>query len=847
MKLGKVFQSSILASCLAVFLLTCLTTQSFGTVQTITFGGLSFSPSTMNVSTGDTIVWSGSFANHIIQSTSVPSGANTFGPTTTSTTSFSYIVTVAGTYNYQCNIHAGAGMTGSFTATAPAVKSFSLSTTVVAFGNLRAGSSKNSTVTLTSNGPDAALTISSSPLSVGTMYTNSPTGANRSIAVNSSETETITFSPTGRGTYYDTLTINNNATTTTDQAKKIYISGTGINGVYSGATSIDFDKVRVGNNKQLTYTITNAGDDTLFLSAPNLSGAGFSLVSGSAQNILPSGTASVVIKFSPVAKQAFSGTLTMTAQNGVSVPTITITGTGTSPILTPLPAASYDLGLTRVGTTLSGSVQVSNTGDDTLHVTGVSIPNSQQGAKFSLTSTSSFNVLPSASSNITFTYTSSSESIDAATLNLTGDDGAGTRQIALSARSGLPKMSVSTKDTVDFGSSRIGTPAGAFLTINNIGTYDLAVQMTDFSPSVFSLGVLTSPIPPQGTTQAAILFTPTAEGPVTGMAIVQGDDNSNPRDTIYFKGAGINTALDFPSSVDFHQLNINKTSDTVLKLINHGTAGAKILKYTLTDVNKGFAIVDTSAHTLAANDSVTIKVRFAPTKEIDYAAVLTILTDDNASPSRQISLAGVGINSKLLTNPTSLDFGTIDSGVTSTKTFRITNTGTAATTLVSIKTTGDTSFTMAPETVPLQLAAGAGKDISVTFAPTANGTFDGAVAITASEGSPLSVSLHGKGHVTVIIKSVANPPHNIGLQMAVYPNPSNGAATIRLTLEKPLNVSLALFDATGKMVQEFKNAAYNSGMYTIPFASESLPSGEYYLRAVSDNATAAELKVMIVR
>ena len=848
MKLGKAFLFSILTSCFSVFLFTIPVTETFGTTHTISFGGTSFSPSSLNVSTGDTIVWSGAFAYHYIQSTSVPSGAPTFGATDANTTSLSYVVSVAGTYNYQCNIHYAMGMTGSFTATAPAVKAFTLSTTTVDFGSLRVNSTMNKTVTLTSTGPDAALTISSSPLSVGTMYSTSPTGTNRTVNVNSTETETITFKPTSRGALYDTLTINNNATTTTDQVKKIFISGTGINGVFSGAASIAFDKVRVGNSSQLTYTITNSGDDTLFLSAPSISGSGFTLVSGSAQNIIVGGTASVVIKFAPSVKQAYTGSLTMTAQNNVTVPSISISGTGIAPIISLTPASSYDMGSTYVGGVIPGDIQVKNTGDDDLHVTGVSIPNTQQGAKFTLTSNTSFTLAPAASTDIVFSYTSASESTDNATLVLSCDDPvASSKQVSLTARSGLPKMSVDTKDTIDFGSVRLNTPANAFLSITNLGTYDLAIQINGFVPDVFSLSSVSSSVPPQGTIQATFIFTPTAEGIVTGRGVLHSSDNSNSNDTIYFKGIGINTALDFPASVDFHQLNLSKTRDSVLRLKNFGTAGAKIIRYSLTDLNSGFVLVDTSAHAITANDSVTIRVRFAPSKEIAYAATLNIVTDDGAAPNRKIALAGSGINSKLSTSTSAIDFGVLDTGNTSTKTFSLTNTGSASTTITSLKTGGDPSFTLGTVSLPLQIDASASKDISVTFSPKAAGSFDGTVTITASEGSPLSVSLHGKGHVTIVVGSVANILHDIGLKLILYPNPNNGSATIKLNLEKPLNITLALFDATGKLVQDYKQTSFNAGEYTLPLTSETLPSGEYYLRAISGGATAAELKVLIVR
>ncbi len=846
MKLAKIF------STIALFCAFLLFTHGkiHATTHTISFGGTSFSPNTLSVTTGDTVTWTGAFGFHQIQSTSVPATAATFGPTSNTATSFSYVVTVAGTYNYQCNIHFSMGMTGTFTATAAAAstKAITLSATSVDFGSLRVSTSKNKTFTVNSTGPDAALTISSSPLSVGTNFSNSPTSANRSISVGSSETETITFSPASRGAFSDILTINSDATTTADQVKKVTISGTGINGVYSGLTTVSFDKVRVGNTKQLTYTITNTGDDTLFLATPTVSGTGYSIVTGLAsQSIAPNGTGSIVLKFSPTAKQNYLGSLTITAQNNVTVPAISLTGTGTAPVIGV--ASLYDMGLTLVGGMLSGNLQINNTGDDTLHITGVSILNTLQGPKFTLNSGSGFTILPGANSFVGFTYTSSTESFDAATLVINSDDqAASTKQVSIIAKSGLPKLSVNTKDTIDFGNVRIGGIGNALLTITNLGTYDLTLQISQFSPSQFALAGSVTSIPPQGNTQAGFAFTPTNEGVVTGMAVILTNDQKNPQDTIYFKGVGIKSSLDFPTVVDFHQLNINKTKDTVLTFKNFGSASAKIFSYKLSVPNSGFILLDTLAHTIGAKDSTntTIKIRFAPTIEQPYNATLSIRTDDGTAPIRIINLSGVGINSKLSTDQTSIDFGVLDSGVSLTKTFTITNNGTAPTTITALTPTGDASFAITPVTLPLQIGPGSKVDVSVTFAPKAAGTFDGVLTITASEGSPISIGLHGKGKVEVVLGSVRSGAEATGMTMTLLPNPNNGSATIKFVLQKPLEIKLELFDATGKLVHSYNRLSINTGEYSLPLASEKFPSGEYYLRAIIGGRVASELKVMIV-
>lgn len=80
---------------------------TFATQFNIGFGGsigMTYSPSVVHVTVGDTVNWMGSFDNHPLASTSVPNGANSFsygGPNS----SFSYVVNVIGTYNFHCTVH----------------------------------------------------------------------------------------------------------------------------------------------------------------------------------------------------------------------------------------------------------------------------------------------------------------------------------------------------------------------------------------------------------------------------------------------------------------------------------------------------------------------------------------------------------------------------------------------------------------------------------------------------------------------------------------------------------------------------------------------------------------------
>jgi plastocyanin len=78
----------------------------------------SFSPSNLpSMAVGDTVRWVWINGSHTTTSTTIPAGAATWdSPINSTTTSFEYKVTLAGTYNYKCTPHASMGMVGSFTA-----------------------------------------------------------------------------------------------------------------------------------------------------------------------------------------------------------------------------------------------------------------------------------------------------------------------------------------------------------------------------------------------------------------------------------------------------------------------------------------------------------------------------------------------------------------------------------------------------------------------------------------------------------------------------------------------------------------------------------------------------------
>jgi plastocyanin len=92
---------------------------SFATTHTVNVSNNQFSPATVNAVVGDVIKWVWIEGFHTTTSVTIPSGAATWSQQldANGVTTFSYTVTKAGTYDYQCNFHASLGMVGTINVT----------------------------------------------------------------------------------------------------------------------------------------------------------------------------------------------------------------------------------------------------------------------------------------------------------------------------------------------------------------------------------------------------------------------------------------------------------------------------------------------------------------------------------------------------------------------------------------------------------------------------------------------------------------------------------------------------------------------------------------------------------
>jgi hypothetical protein len=738
------------------------------------------------------------------------------------------------------------GSTYVINVVAPPTKLIALSKTTMNLGSVRVGSNKSDTMRIFSFG-DENLTISSTAMKFGTHFSTSPTGSNRTINTGSNEVNTITFAPTAKGSFVDTLIINNNSTVAGDTRKTVIVTGTGIQGAFSGGNSLAFGDVKVNTTKRLGYVFSNNGDDTLFINNASISGNGYAIVTQPTDlSLAPNQKDSVVIELTTTAKQTYSGSLTITAQGGVTVPGISLAGNGVAP---GIAAQTTNIGGIRVGLVNQGTVNVTNNGNDTLRITNAQFTAGATN-RFAVTGFSAMSILPGQSSPINVSYTPNDLIADTATLTLTSNAlGQPTFNVSVFGTGTIPVMALTDgQDTVRFAAVRTGKTQSLTFNVRNTGTDILNIsKVTVGAP--FSVEAKPTSIEPKTQQAVTIKFAPTATGTFVGTVVVTGDDPSNTSDTVYVLGTGVNSALNVPSNIDFGSTAPNVETVQNLVLTNEGSAPVTIFSYKLAGSGAAsYRLIDTGAHTIAANGTATIKVGFKPAATGAFVATLNIAVDDNTAPVRSVALAGIGVQGQLQVTPLALDFGTVDSGTTSPEKFiTLKNTGSAPIGITNATFPCGDKYTLNIGAITT-LAAGDSAKIGVIYTPKARGVDNCNASITTSEGNTINITItgtsRGKDDPQEVVKA-NSPIANFGLKIS--PNPVSGTAMISLSMKRGADVQFDVYDMQGRVVTQIAGRYLPFGEHAISLSMLGLANGEYMLIASSEGMIAGDAKIIVQR
>jgi hypothetical protein len=525
-----------------------------------------------------------------------------------------------------------------------------------------------------------------------------------------------------------------------------------------------------------TITLTNTAPIALVPTPLSITGDFAETDDCAGASIDVGASCTIKVTFSPTREGARTGQLTIKGNISTGNITIPLTGTGVAASKVNLQPASIDFGNVESGTT-SGDKQITaeNAGSAPVSINNVAVT-----GPFAIASNGcgTASLAPSADCQISIDFKPTDTGAASGTFTMT--DSAGTQTVRLSGTGTAPPTDSLTPKSLEFPATVIGVKSAAqTVTLTNGGGNPLTSIAVTVSGPFTQTNNCTTQLVANASCAIDVQYLPTAEGSQTGTLSVA--------DILHTQTAGLTgTGLlppmiaVTPASLNFGGQAVNVTS-APLTLTVSNTGGAA-----MNDV--GFQVSGTSAADFATGTttcgaaldkgkSCMLQVTFKASASGTEQATLTVTSSASQVKAVNVPLIGSGeVAAGLNAQPSQLTFGATAVGATSaSQTVKVTNTGQANATGLSLRTTGQ--FSVVQNHCGEALAGGASCTTGVVFSPQQTGNLTGALKITSSSvSSAATVALSGTGGVAGVQAQpaqVAFPTTGVGT--------SSSAITVTLT------------------------------------------------------------------
>ncbi len=384
----------------------------------------------------------------------------------------------------------------------------------VAFGDQPAGTAGTRTLTVSNIG-DAPVTVATAAVTGapdGVLTVTGGTCTTGPVAGGDTCTVVLRFAPTTAGAVTGTLQL---ATGDGTVLLSDGVSGTGIapQGIAEATPStLTFTGTRVSTlSPAQLVTVRNAGSARLHLTTPVLEGDAAGDFTAAPQaackNLAPGAACTVRIRFTPSTTGVRTATLRLPGDGFGPVTKVALSGVGTAPRISSVPLAMGNL---RVGTTATRTFAITNTGDASLHITGV-----QLAGETDFTAgpgTCNRAVAAGASCRISVTFTAHAPTGAKSTVLTFVSDAVAAPQPEVTGTATASQIS-SGASVLDMRTVRIGASVTRTFPITNSGSASLnisAVTLGDSTDFTATRGTCTRAIAPGGTCRISVTFTPSA-------------------------------------------------------------------------------------------------------------------------------------------------------------------------------------------------------------------------------------------------------------------------------------------------------------------------------------------------
>jgi hypothetical protein len=229
------------------------------------------------------------------------------------------------------------------------------------FGSVEVGSNQALTETLTNSGGSSVTVTQVNP--TGTGYSVSGLSLPMTLTAGQSQGFSVIFAPSAAGSSSGNLAVTSNAS---NASLNVPLSGNGLapGSLAPSPSSLSFGNVQVGNNQQLSETLTNSGGVNVNISQASVAGTGFTMNGLNPPLVLTPGQHyTFTVTFTPPSPGSDSGSVSIVSNASNPNLSIPLSGTGTAVPEGTLAVSptSMDFGNVPVGTNsqLTGTLTAS--------------------------------------------------------------------------------------------------------------------------------------------------------------------------------------------------------------------------------------------------------------------------------------------------------------------------------------------------------------------------------------------------------------------------------------------------------------------------------------------------------
>lgn len=367
---------------------------------------------------------------------------------------------------------------------------------------------------------------------------------------------------------------------------------------------------------------------------------------------------------------------------------------------------------------------------------------------------------------------------------------------------------------INFGSVSVGTSQTHAVTLSNSGSSSLTVTQATLSGTTFILTGLTFPLvlaAGQSVT-GNVTFDPQSATTDNTSIVFSIQNFRRDRGNRFGFGGNVTLPVSGTGTTSGTAPGLLTANPTSLAFSGVSESSPQTLTETLTNSSGSSITISAASATsefstsgltvpaiLSAGQSVSFSVIFSPTKAGSVSGSLAIASTASNS-ALNVSLSGTGLTPGQLTaTPSSLSFGNVPAGTTTSLSETVMNSGGSPLTISQITPSG-TGFGVSPLTLPLTLAASQSATFSVSFAaPQSGKSMSGTLAITSNASDPtLSVLLAGTGTLpgtlAVSPTSLSFPSIAVGTTSTLPATLTAGSAAITVI---SAGVSTAQFSLSG--------------------------------------------------